>query len=192
MEDALGMWVNAFVQAVVKLLIWTLPAVLLIRYFQKDMWLSLKEMFTTKVKWRPYIAMAAGFIVWSLFNGYRRFGRIGVHEDFEMVSLIGVVLVVGVTEEVVFRGWLLGAALKKIPYWPAVLTNALLFVLIHVPRWIQTGQFENLWIALGNCASIFALSVLFAWAFTKSKNLFVPIVLHMIWNLGVILFMSST
>jgi len=36
------------VESLMKLLIWTLPAIWLIKQFQEEMWLSLKEMFTNK------------------------------------------------------------------------------------------------------------------------------------------------
>ena len=45
---------------------------------------------------------------------------------------------------------------------------------------------------LGSFVIIIALSVIFSWAFTKSKNILVPISLHMSWNLMVCLLFGKT
>ena len=34
-----------------KLLVWTFPSILLIKYFRADMWIGLKEMFANKPRW---------------------------------------------------------------------------------------------------------------------------------------------
>ena len=191
MENTMDVWAEILKETAVKLLIWTLPVILLIRFFEKDMWLSLKKMFTNKVNWWPYIAIVAGVFILRIITAYRSFGRIGIHSEFQATSLVSIVMFVGITEEVVFRGWLLNAAVRKWKYWPSLCTNSALFVLIHFPIWIRSEQFNDLTTVLGNCASIFVVSVLFSWAFIKSKNLIIPIVLHMAWNLSIILFLGG-
>ena len=42
---------SEFIGETIKLLMWTLPAILLIRYFHNYMWIGLKEMFTSKIQW---------------------------------------------------------------------------------------------------------------------------------------------
>ena len=191
MLDALGPVAEAWAGSAVKLLIWTLPAILLIRVFEKDMWLSLKGMLVNKADWRPYLAIAAAFCPYYVIAAYRMFGQVGVSPNFDPAALIGAVLFVGVTEEAVFRGWLLNAALKKRPYWAALSVNAALFVVIHFPIWISKGLFTDPLTVLSNCAGIFLLSLLFSWAFVRSKNIFVPIVLHMAWNLCNVVFIGG-
>ena len=72
--------------------------------------------------------------------------------------------------------------------WYAVLLNAALFLAIHFPIWIYRGQFNNISIMTNNGIGVILLSIIFSWTFIKSKNIFVPILLHMIWNLFSILF----
>ena len=48
--DPLDDIVSEVLATIIKLSVWTLPAVLLINYFQDDMWIGLREMFTTKPK----------------------------------------------------------------------------------------------------------------------------------------------
>ena len=166
----------------IKLLVWTLPAVLLIRYFQNDMWIGLKEMFTTKPKWfkdAPIILVLVLIvpILQALVHG----GGIAIDPDFNPVRLIGTVFFVGITEEIVFRGFLLNATLKKMKLWSAITLNAVLFYLIHIPIWIYQGQ--DITFFIWAIITVIAYSVLFAYSFIKTKNIFVPIILHMVLNL---------
>jgi membrane protease YdiL (CAAX protease family) len=99
---------------------------------------------------------------------------------FEMV------LFVGITEEIVFRGWLLNAKLKKMKILPAIMINSILFVIIHFPIWIYFRY--SLIEYLGNGIGIFAFGILMSIIFIKSKNIIVPIFFHMIWNFLLTLF----
>ena len=183
LENSFGEWQNAIIGTVVKLFVWTIPAIILIKYFEADMWVSLKTMFSSKVKWFKYLLILIGFLVYQLIITYFSFGKIAVNSEFKVTSLMGAVLFVGITEEIVFRGWLLNATLSKLKSWYAVLINATLFLFIHFPIWIYTGVFTNLAMIFQNCLGVFVLSIIFAWTFIKSKNIFVPNMLHMVWNL---------
>ena len=182
--DPLGDVTMEVIGTAIKLLVWTLPAVLLIRHYRGDMWLGLKEMFTNRPVWfkDAYILLLifAPLLRAGIFNGF------ALNPDFEPVRLIGSVVFVGVTEELVFRGFLLNTFLKrmKIPY--AIALDAVLFLLIHYPIWINRGfgAIDFLQASIG----VLALSVLFAYSFIKTKNILVPITLHMLWNLQVGLF----
>jgi membrane protease YdiL (CAAX protease family) len=81
----------------------------------------------------------------------------------------------------VFRGWLLNATVKDIPQWLAVLLNALMFLAIHFPRWIQEGIFIST-IASFNFMGIIILSVVFSLSFLKSKNILIPVTMHMLYD----------
>ena len=179
--DPLNIIVSEIIGAIIKLLVWTLPALLLIKYFQDDMWISLKDMFTTKPKWFKGAPIMLVIIIAPLLQALLHGGGIAVRPDFVPIRLIGVVLFVGITEEIVFRGFLLNAFLKKMKMWQAVALDAVLFYLIHIPIWIYQGH--DIAFFLSATISVTVLSVLFAYSFIKTKNILVPIALHMIWNL---------
>jgi len=168
-----------------KLLVWTVPAVLLIKYFQDDMCISLKEMFTNKPRWfkgAPILLLVFFPLISALFLH----GDIAVRPDFVPLSLIQGVIFVGITEEIVFRGFLLNTMLKRMKPWQAVMVDAALFALIHYPIWIYFGL--DLVIILSNSVQILPISAFFAFSFIKTRNILVPIALHMLWNLLGILF----
>jgi len=173
----------------IKLLVWTLPAILLIKYFHSDMWAGLKEMLTGKLQWSRdyYFALAViGIPVIQIVRAWVVSGEFGISPNFEPKRLVGAVMFVGITEEIVFRGFLLNAFLKKMKMEYAIALDAVLFTLIHYPIWIYRG-FEVFDIVTASI-SVAVISVGFAYSFIKTRNIIVPIVLHMMWNLSIHLF----
>ena len=179
--DPLNIIVSEILATIIKLLVWTLPAVLLIKHFQDDMWISLKDMLTTKPKWFKNAYIIPAVLIVPILQALIHGGGLAIRPDLIPIRLIGVVLFVGVTEEIVFRGFLLNAFLKKMKMWQAVALDAVLFYLIHIPIWISQGN--DLTFFLSAIITVTVLSVFFAYSFMKTRNIFVPIALHMIWNL---------
>ncbi len=171
---------------VIKNLVWTLPAILLVNYFQTDMYAGLKTMFTIKIPWIKYLPLFLLFTVYLLVGALLTKGNLAISETFRFPDLI-IVLFVGITEEMVFRGWLLNAAVSEKKKWLPVIINSLLFLFIHFPIWIYEGHFVENFQNLG-FLSILILSIIFSWTFIKSKNLWIPILLHMYWDLLMFLF----
>lgn len=165
----------------IKNLIWTLPAILLIKHFKSDMFINLKEMFVNKVNLLKYLPVLAVFTGYILFGSYFEYGKIAVSDTFSIREII-VVLFVGITEEIVFRGWLLNFTFTDQRKGISIIINALLFLAIHFPVWIQNGVFFDNFLNLGFLC-IIILSVIFSVSFIKSKNIFVPVILHMYWDL---------
>lgn len=183
-------WANVFIGIGLKVLIWIVPSIFFIRYFEQDMWLTLKEMMSNRVKWRGYILIFLGFCLYYLIASYCIFHQITINAGFKMTVLVGVVLFVGLTEEAVFRGWLLNATIKKLGSWPAILLNAVMFLSIHIPIWYYTNILSTPMKALQNGITVFVLSIIFAWTFVKSRNIFVPIILHTSWDFLYLVFLG--
>ena len=145
-------------------------------------------MFTNKPKWfrdAPVLLLVFIPVLQSLVHN----GGIAIHPNFAPLSLVGAVVFVGITEELVFRGFLLNAFLKKMKMQYAVALDAVLFTLIHYPIWIYQGlEIPDFLIA---SAMVPLLSVFFAYSFIKTKNIIVPMILHMIWNLFTIMLFGS-
>ena len=184
-----GEWGFEVFGTISKLLVWTLPAAFCVRYYQNDVLLSWREMLTTKVKWFNYFLVLLGFIAYNVIGVFVLNGNFTVSPNFRISSLVGAVLFVGITEEAVFRGFFLNVLLKKMKTWCAVLLTALLFLLIHFPIWIYKGILLSTFLS-GGFLLVVVLSIIFSWTFIKSKNIFVPIMLHMSWNLLVILLLG--
>ena len=176
-------------ESVIKLSVWTVPAFLLVRRYQADVFVPLKEMFTAKVKWLKCFPAYAAVTLFILSANLLQNGRITFSASIQPGEFVGSVLLAGITEEAVFRGWLLNACVRENKKWPAVLLNAVLFLSIHFPIWIRTGIFINVLTSV-SFLIILGLSVLLSWTFIRSRNLLVPITLHMYYNLLIDLFLS--
>ena len=182
-------YLSQFIKSgVIKNLIWTLPAVLLVKRFDGEVYVGLHEMFTSKVCVWKYLPVFLLFSVYLIGGAALTNGGLAVSGSFGLSKLI-VVLFVGITEEMVFRGWLLNAFIGKngSKKWLAVAANSVMFLLIHFPVWIHRGVFIEEFRRLG-FLSILILSGIFGWTFFKSKNIWIPVTLHMYWDLLMFLF----
>lgn len=185
-------YLSQFIKSgVIKNLIWTLPAVLLVKRFDGEVYAGLRGMFTSKVRVWKYLPLFLLFSVYLIGGAALINGGLAVSRSFGLDKLI-VVLFVGITEEMVFRGWLLNAFIgkdcrsrKKMRL--AVAANSVMFLLIHFPVWIHSGVFIEEFRSFG-FLSILILSGIFGWTFIKSKNILVPVALHMWWDLLMFLF----
>ncbi len=165
---------------VIKNLVWTVPAAILIKHYSSEMHISLKNMFTEKVNWLKYLPVFIAFTAYMLFLILRK-GKFEISSEFGIGTLI-TVLFVGLTEEMVFRGWLLNATVKDEKDWKPIALNMVMFLSIHFPIWIREGLFIPYFASL-NFIFLMILSLIFALAFLKSKSIVVPIALHMYWDL---------
>lgn len=176
---------------VLKSLVWALPSATLIARHRDGVEVSLRGMFTERVNWLEYLPILVLFAVYVLVGAYTRDGSVSVSPEFRYSDLI-VVLFVGVTEELVFRGWLLNATIKGKQgddlYVP-IGVNALLFLTVHFPRWVADGVLVSNFTSLA-FVSILVLSGIFSYTFVKSRSLWVPIVLHSFWDLMVFVYVG--
>ena len=184
-------YVSQFIKSgVIKNLFWVLPAALLVKRFDGEVYVGIREMFSTKVKVWRYLPILLLFTVYLLGGVILQKGRITVSETFKLSDII-IVLFVGITEEMVFRGWLLNALIGKNSNnsrkWFAVTANSVMFLLIHFPVWIHSGVFIEEFRSFG-FLSILILSGIFGWTFIKSRNIWIPVALHMYWDLLMFVF----
>jgi len=88
--------------------------------------------------------------------------------------VFAVVIMAPLLEEVLFRGLLLQALRRRMPFWPAALVVTALFSALHAL------QFQDYLPAL---AGIAALGLLLAWLRERSGSLWPPILVHAGFNL---------
>lgn len=174
------------INVLIKNLVWTLPAVILIYHFKEDVYITLKDMFSSKVNWLKYLPIFILFTACLLVGAILENGKLIISSSFGFDDVLDL-LFVGVTEEMVFRGWLLNVTIKEDKKWRYIIINALMFLAIHFPIWIHNGIFVSSFTSLGFLCVII-LSVIFSYTFLKSKNILVPIALHTYWDLLMFMF----
>lgn len=173
-----------------KNLVWTLPAFLLIQKYGAQLGAPLNDIFVFKKEHAKYLLILPAVVVMLLFGAWRN----GQLAEISLTSKeIITVLFVGITEELVFRGWLLNASLPyagecdddgslSLKQYAAIAINAIVFLAIHFPKWICDGVMVTNFAGFG-FVSILVFSVLVSWIFIKTKSLVIPISVHMLWDL---------
>lgn len=183
-------WVLQIVKSgIIKNLIWTVPALLLISKYKDSLYVSLHGMLTNRFNLLRYLPLLIIFTIYILITAYITNGEVALSSNFNASAFV-IVMFVGITEESVFRGWLLNASIKNktgFQLWTMIIANGLLFLAIHFPRWIVDGILIENFINFSFLA-IIVLSIIFSLTFVRSKNIFVPIFFHMYWDLMMFLF----
>lgn len=88
---------------VIKNMVWTLPAMALLRAWPGKAHAGLREILFNRVAWKRYLPLFLLFTVYLLGGLLLQKGQIALSGAFTYSQLI-VVLFVGITEEMVFRG----------------------------------------------------------------------------------------
>src|SRR5207237_565261 len=92
------------------------------------------------------------------------------------VLALSAVLLAPIVEELMFRLYLQSALLRAFGRtWPAILCTSLLFAAIHLGGGVKLENAHTL-------LALFTLGTAMGIAFERSRNIVVPIVMHMMFN----------
>ncbi|WP_430354614.1 CPBP family intramembrane glutamic endopeptidase [Viridibacillus arvi] len=178
---------RAITSAVIKVVIWIIPVLLLVKVMEKEVplsYLGLRNNFRNGLKWTGWASLVfiSYFVIlnFTILDNNVDF-RIGFNE------WLNTILLVGITEEIVFRGFLLRKLMDSYKFWIANTITSLLFISIHFPIWFYKGLFEFPYI-LTTSLTVFILSIIFGYVYKKSGSLWSVIVIHSLYNLLVSLF----
>ncbi|WP_248484459.1 CPBP family intramembrane glutamic endopeptidase [Tepidibacter aestuarii] len=101
--------------------------------------------------------------------------------SFGLDRWLGGIILVGFTEEIVFRGFLFQKLMEFTSFWKANLITSLLFLIIHFPKWYAHGLFESVGI-IGRIIFIFMFSIIQGKIFNKTNSLWTCIIVHSLNN----------
>lgn len=76
-------------------------------------------------------------------------------------------------EEIMFRGFLLPSLTRYVPVWSAVIISGFIFAIAHL--------------SLSEVLPLATLGIILGFVYTRSRNLFAPMLLHSLWNSGTLL-----
>jgi membrane protease YdiL (CAAX protease family) len=173
-----------------KIIVWLVPAAVLIWRFPGWLAAPFPAMFTNRFACLPWLGVVVGVAAYVVGAAWLAKGELRLAETVSAGTVFGVLFSAAFIEEVVFRGWLLNAVLGGQRTWLPVIVNAALFTAIHVPLWLRTGVLAAE-VFSGSFLVVFALGLILAAAFAKTRNLFVPIAVHACYDLLVFLFVVA-
>ena len=76
-------------------------------------------------------------------------------------------------EEIMFRGFLLPSLTRYIPVWASIVISGFIFAIAHL--------------SLSEVLPLATLGIILGFVYTRSRNLFAPMLLHSLWNSGTLL-----
>jgi len=145
------------------------------------------ELNTGKVSKKPILLTVGLFLGLNLFlNAVFDLTRVmeffpGTIEHHEamfagggiIMQLVVIGLLAPIVEELCFRGVVLNRLSAWMPTWAAVLISSIVFGLVHI------DTFQILYTTL--------IGFIFAWGYIRTKNLWIPIVGHVVFNMTSVL-----
>ena len=164
-------------EGLLKILFWVVPPVLLLRHSGQEVHIPLREMFTNRFNLLHAGLLLAAISAYLIGSHLLREHTLHFHFTWRLLGFI----LVGITEEIAFRGYILNALYNDNTQKYMLEVNAVLFLCIHFPVWISEGTFVSAFAGLG-FLSILALGMIFAWSFVHFRNIWVPVILHTVYD----------
>jgi membrane protease YdiL (CAAX protease family) len=118
------------------------------------------------------IIVAGNLIATFVLSGHWRF-----NPDIGLNRWIGPVLLVGFSEDLVFRGFFLQEFARRTTFFKANLLQAFLFLLIHFPGWILLNQFQFPGI-FQRIVTLMVFALVAGWVLRKSNSLWACMLIH--------------
>jgi membrane protease YdiL (CAAX protease family) len=163
--------IYAFINIAFRLLIWVLPVLLYLRYLDR---VSVWEYLQLKQYWRRGVIVGLTISVINFLGMTVRIGQPAwgsAHITWN--SILGTSLLVGVFEEVPFRGFVLQKLQERWNGVTSTVISSILFVGAHIPGWVMLGS-----ITAYKVLYIFVFGAVMAIIFRYSKSLWAPIITH--------------
>jgi membrane protease YdiL (CAAX protease family) len=127
----------------------------------------------------PFALLSLYFVMIILLNG----GEVDFEWSFS--NFFQSVILAGLVEEIVFRGFILQTLNRYMTFVPANVITAVLFVCIHFVYWINAdllGEF-----LLVRSLQVFIVGFIFGFVFRRGNSLWTVVLFHSFYNLGVLL-----
>ena len=161
----------AAVNISLRLLIWVVPVLAYLRYIDR---VDPLRYLKLKGHIRRSVVVALALTAFNLAGSILRYGLPDLSlQRVTWNSVFGTSLLVGVIEEIPYRGFMLQKFAERVNFWIANLLTSLLFLAIHLPGWFALHQLR-----MDLMASVVVLSLVLAIAFRLAKSLWAPILAH--------------
>lgn len=152
---------------------WTLPVLIYLRFQSKKPVSYLKLQKTTGLFW--------AFILCATLYGLGPvlFGATGLNLSIPLDVWWNVIILVGLSEEMVFRGFILQQIEEMTAsFWIGNLMQTMLFALTHVPYWLSQGQ----QITPGLVGFVLTAGFILGIVFKKTQSLWTCMFIHSVNN----------
>ncbi|MCH5461433.1 CPBP family intramembrane metalloprotease [Lactobacillus sp. LC28-10] len=184
-------WTQELLTDGVKILIWLGIGLFMIHRTKKNQF-EVERPFQVNLKFKPLYITLAAIVIYMLVSAFIQRHSIGIVATFNPTMLLQDFLVVGICEETVFRGYLLNRLRKIVDSeQSALIIQAILFALVHLPKYLTTYPVPSVLTILGQLVTVAILGYLFGWLFLRSRSLWPGIIVHSVWDLLIVLLIGG-
>ncbi len=171
--------IAVFLQIIIKFILWCGYGYYFIKLYNKNLAIKKEELFKMKSHHFMLKILLAVVVVaiLSMFKNHRGFNI----NSFTLEDFINKFLLVGIEEELVFRGLVLNGLTKKETFIKASIVTSILFALIHIPGYIRLEL--ELSLIIINCLKILAVSCVYNYIFKETKSIWPIVIIHSVWDL---------
>ncbi|HUY00169.1 MAG TPA: type II CAAX endopeptidase family protein [Candidatus Deferrimicrobium sp.] len=137
-----------------------------------------------------FIATAGYLIAVIAFQmplSYTPMVGIGYPSVPDILILLGFTMLIGLTEETAFRGYIQANYMQVMSQMKAVLLTGILFALLHVPSYLLSGNFLNLL----SLPSLILIGLILGYIRVRTGNIYGVIIAHATWDFYMFLFAAE-
>lgn len=175
---------NLIIRTFLKLIIWVGYSLFFINKYNKDLKVKKEELFKFKEK---KLTLKLVLLIITISFLIMLFTRKGIYiNDFTIDDFFNKFLLVGIEEELVFRGLILNGLSKKNKFAKASIITSVLFSLIHIPIYIRSELLLSDIIL--NCLKIVVISCFYNSIFNETKSIWPIVIFHSFWDISFFLF----
>jgi len=168
---------------VIKILLWTVPVFLYLVFVDKTRPLAFLKL-NTEINLKGIVLPAIFLIVYFALTLTFEHSQ-GRNFDFSagavgLLETLGSVSITPISEEILFRGFILGKLSELTTFPKANVITSILFVAVHLPNWFWVNGYQP-WIPM-RCAGIFILALMLGWLVKRTNSLYPAIAGHIVNN----------
>lgn len=165
---------SSLLNGLVKIFVWAVPVYIIIKFQLNSnpiTYLKLNVNIRKGLTWGIGLSFLMGIylVINTMINK-----ELPSSFSLTYCEVLNTVLLAGLLEEVMFRGFILQELHKRLEFWKANALTALLFVAIHYPVWIRLDTFFHFETHL----YIFLVGLLFGFVYKRTGSLWAAIILH--------------
>lgn len=171
--------------AVTKVIVWVTPVFGYIRFvngLNPFVYLKINVNVMRGIRRSLIVCIIMGVCFWLKTN-YLGMGDFNF--DLGLHKWLNVVLLAGLTEEIVFRGFILQKIKEYMNFHKANVLTALLFVFIHFGIWHANGLTASHF--LSSAIQVFFIGLVLGYLFKRSNSLWTVIIVHSAYNMGIMI-----
>lgn len=186
--------IGTYIYAYISRIIWILPAIFLIVRYNNKLKFKKNELFSRPVFNKSLVLTITISLVCVIIMMLVSHNGFWFNSEIILWLTILKFIIVGIVEEVAFRGWGYNSLVNIISHEKATIITTLFFILLHYPSYfiklLRFGTFDFIGIIVQSI-SVLVWGIVFCWLLKKGKTIWNPIVVHTIYDLMYVLLVGS-